>query len=191
MSRIARWTLALVIALLTLTVSLGSAFAEPTHPPTPTPAPSPTPRPTPPPVNTSSLEYIYQMEQQQLREQAAHLGQAATYIPAVQAMITRLAANHQETAPLERALAAYRAHLYAAHHEWELARDILKAHVGFDDQGKLTNLDQARVTVETAHIHMEHVAQILRAAYAELSAALAAYRNTHHNGIAPEQPSVR
>jgi hypothetical protein len=191
MSRIARWTIALVIALLALTVSLGSAFAEPTYPPLPTPLPTPVATPVHPPVDTSTLEQAYQLAQQQLKEQEAHLKQAGTYAGAVQEMILRLKANHQDTAPLERALVAYRARLAAAQHEWEIAREILRAHLGFDALGKVTNADQARATVAAARSHMANVASILRAAYSELSAALAAYRNTHHSGTMPQPPSVR
>jgi len=191
MSRIARWTLALVVALLTLAASLGGAFAEPTHPPSPTRVPTPIATPVATPVDNSSLERAYQYELQQLREQEAQLRQARTYVGVVQAMITDLTAKHQETAPLVRALAAYCVRLAAAQHEWELARDILRAHVGFDYLGKVTNPDQARATVAAARSHLEHVAYIIRAAYSELSAALTAYRLAHPHSIAPERPTLR
>jgi hypothetical protein len=181
MSRIARWTLALVVALLTLTASLGSAFAEPRSEPRP---------PSAPPVNNSTLERAYQLEQQRLREQEAQLKQAGAYADAIQALITRLKEHHQETGLLERALATFRTRLAAARHEWELARDILKAHAGFDDRGKVTNADQARATVAAAHSHLDRAAEIMRAAYRDLSAALMVYRRTHHDSTPPQIPTV-
>src|SRR5262245_38238881 len=131
MSRIARWTLAFVaVLLLTLTAGLGSAFAEPRPP-------------SAPPTDHSALQRAYQLEKQRLREQDARLQQAGAEADKLQALIRQLKEQRQETGPLERALTAFRTRVAAAHHEWELARDIITAHTGFDDQGKVINVDQA------------------------------------------------
>lgn len=179
MSRIARWTLALVVAALTLTATLGSAFAADRR----------EPPPPPPPPAGSPLERAYQDERARLGMAEARLQRAGSQADSVQELIARLRAHHQETAPLERALAAFRERLAAARHEWEQARDTLRAHAGFDDQGKMTNADQARATVASAHASVEHVRRILDEAQRALDAALAAYRNARRDSTAPQIPA--
>lgn len=176
MSRIARWSLALVVGLLTLTATFGSVFAADRR----------EPPPPPPPTAGSPLERAYQDERARLAMAEARLQRAGAQADSVQNLIAWLREHHKETAPLERALAAFRERLAAARHEWEQARDTLRAHAGFDDQGKVINADQARATVASAHASLEHVRRILDEAQRALAAALAAYR---HDSAAPQLPA--
>jgi hypothetical protein len=168
MSRTTRLLLTLVVALVALCATFGSAAAAPRAADT-----------TPPPGNTS-LERAYQVEKQHLRRMEFQFHQASAFAEEVAALIHRLKEHGVDTMPLERALAAFRDRMGAAHHQWETARDTLATHAGFDDEGHVTNADQARATVRNAHAHLMRADRIVYAAFHDLRAAVAAFLQSHH-----------
>jgi hypothetical protein len=177
MSRLARWTLALIVATLMLATSLGSAFATPRTPPNP-------------PGRNAALEAAYRVAKQRLKVQDTRLIHADAYAARVDAVIARLKERRQDTAPLERAIAAFRSRMADARKEWQGAQAGLATHAGFDDQGKVTNADQARASLKGAHEHMEQATRIARAAYRDLHAAFVAYRRSHRGAEEPLPPAT-
>jgi hypothetical protein len=167
MSRTTRWLLTLVVTLVALCATFGSAAAAPRA------------VDTPPPANTS-LERAYQAEKQHLRMMEGQFHQAGVFADEVASLIHRLKEHGVDTTPLERALAAFRDRIGAAHRQWEAARDILATHAGFDDQGHVTNADQARATVRNAYAHLMRADRIIRAAFHDLRVAVAAFLEPHN-----------
>ena len=106
-------------------------------------------------------------------------------------LITKLKAKGQDTAALEQAVAAFRTDIAKARAEWQAASDALDTHAGFDNDGKVTDADQAHATVKDAHSHMEQAHTIARGAFEHLHAAVVAYRKAHRDvkePVAPPQP---
>ena len=177
-ARFSRWTLALLIALVAVGMSFGSAAAAPA-------------KPTPPNPANAALSRTYKLEQDRLKLQNVRLNNAGQHAGKIDALIAKLKAKGQDTAALEQAVAVFRAEMAKARAEWQAASATLAAHVGFDAAGKVTNADQARATLKDAHDHMEQTHSIARGAYEKLHAAIVAYRKAHREvqePVAPPQP---
>jgi hypothetical protein len=166
MSRIARWFLTLSVALVALFATFSSVAAAPR-----------TVDPTPP--NNARLERAYKAEQQSLHEMERRFQQASAQADEVAKLITRFKEHSVDTAPLERALAAFRSRIADAHHQWEAARDILTDHAGFDAQGHVTDAKQASATVAKAHVHLAQARATIEMATRQLRAAVAAFLRAH------------
>jgi hypothetical protein len=178
-ARFSRWTLALLVALVAVGISFGSASAAPANRPT-----------TPKPAN-AALPRTYKLEQNRLMIQDIRLKNAVLHADKLDQLIARLKAKGQDTAVLEQAVAAFRADIATARAEWQAASTTLATHTGFDNNGKVTNADQARATLKDAHSHMEQTHTIARSAYQKLHTAIVAYRKAHREvkePLAPTQP---
>jgi hypothetical protein len=162
MSRIARWLLTLSVALVALFATFGSAAAAPRAG-------------DPPPDSKPRLERAYKEEQQRLAAMEQRFKEAGAFADNVAGMIVKLKEHGVDTARLERALAAFRARMADAHGQWEAAREVLTAHAGFDAEGHVTDMRQARATVAQAHLHLERARTLAERAFRELRTVLATY----------------
>ena len=174
--RLSRWALALVIALVAVGMSFGSASAAPRG------------GPDRPPKEKPRLERAYKLAQQRLQIQDLRLKRADEYTGKIDALIAKLKGKGQDTTAIEQAVAAFRSTMAGARQEWQVASDILTAHAGFDGQGKVTDATQATATLKDAHNHMQQVTKIGRGAYKDLRAAIAAYRKAHRTVAEPPAP---
>jgi hypothetical protein len=177
-TRFSRWFLALLIALVAVGMSFGSASAAPA-------------KPTPTPPANAALSRTYKIEHDRLKLQDVRLKNSIQYAGKIDELIAKLKAKGQDTTALEQVVAAFRAGIAQARAEWQAASVTLATHTGFDDNGKVTNADQARATLKDAHSHMEQAHTIAHAAYAKLHAAFVAYRKAHREvkePVAPLQP---
>jgi hypothetical protein len=163
MPRITRWLLTLSVTLVALFATFGSAAAAAPTPPT-----------------NAQLEQAYKVEQQSLRLMQSRFEQARKYTDEVAALITKLKNQGINTAPLERALAAFRARIVTAKRQWQVAHDVLATHAGFDAQGHVTDAKQASATVAKAHIHLVQARIIVDGATTQLRLAAAAFLRAHH-----------
>lgn len=171
-AHLSRWMLALIVALVAVGTNFGSAAAARSEGPKP-------------PAN-QNLTQLYRAEQQRSKIQAERLKQVMAFAGKVDQLIARQKDKKQDTAALERAAASFRAAIERARAEWQAASAALTAHAGFDNDGKVTNADQARAMLRDAHGHMEQAHTIAHNALRELRGALAAYRKAHRE--APELP---
>ncbi len=175
-ARFSRWTLALLVALVAVGMSFGSASAAP----------------VPPSGGTAKAELAlsrtYKAEQKRLKLQDARLKRATDYATKIDSLIAKLKAKGKDTAALEQAVAAFRSGIAQARAEWQADRATLATHAGFDADGKVSNADQARTTLKDAHSHIEQVRTIARATYEKLHTAIAAYRKAHREVAEPVTP---
>ena len=180
-ARFSRWTLALLVALVAVGMTIGSASAAPTVPPAGRTADK----------MNAALSRRYKQEQQRLKLQDARLTRADEYATKIDGIIAKLKAKGKDTAALEQSVAAFRAGIAQARAEWQAASDVLAAHAGFDAAGTVSNADQARATLKSAHEHMESAHTIARGAYKTLHEAVVAYRKANREvkePVAPVQP---
>jgi len=175
-TRFSRWSLALLIALVAVGMSFGSAAAAPRN------------GNEGPPRKGQALERMYRIERQRLMVQDGRLKRADQYAAKIDALIARLKGKGRDTAALEQAVAAFRTSMATARHEWQSASDTLSAHAGFDAQGKVTDAAQAAATLKDVHGHMAKASQTGRSAYKDLHAALVAYRKAHRDVAEPAAP---
>ncbi|HEU5101215.1 MAG TPA: hypothetical protein VFU22_19460 [Roseiflexaceae bacterium] len=175
-ARLSRWTLAVLVALVAVGMSFGSASAAPANPAA---------------KQDAALSRKYNEQKQRLKLQDVRLNRALEYATKIDSLIAKLKAKGKDTASLEQAVAAFRDGIARARAEWQAASDTLTAHAGFDAAGKVVNADQARATLKSAHEHMENTHTIARDAYKSLHAAVAAYRKANRQvkePVAPLQP---
>ena len=170
-AHLSRWVLALLVALVAVGMDFGSAAAAPASPK--------------PPVH-QKLTQMYRFEQQRSKIQGERLKRTVAFASKLDQLIARQKDKKQDTAALERAVGSFRAALDRAWAEWQAASTGLTAHAGFDNDGKVTNADQAGATLKDAHGHMEQAHTIARNALRELHGAIAAYHKAHRG--APEVP---
>jgi hypothetical protein len=173
-ARFSRWTLGLVAALVALCATVGLTNAAPGAAPNP--------------PNPSALTGQYRAQQQQLRAQDMRLAQATQHAAKIDVLIAKLKSKGQDTAALEQAVAAFRASMAQARAAWQAASDTLALHAGFDNDGKVTNADQARATLAAAGASMRQVHQIAVDAYKALHRAIVAYRQAHRDVPEPAEP---
>ena len=118
-------------------------------------------------------------EQKWLSEQQANLDKANGVVSKVQTYITNQKAQGQDTSPLEAALATYQKQLTTAQASHTTAANLLSAHAGFDNNGNVTNQDQARQTLTDAHQALSDAHLTLVQAGTDLRKALNDYRQAH------------
>jgi hypothetical protein len=162
MSRTTRWLLTLSVALVALFATFGGAAAAPRAG-------------DPPPNPNARLERAYKAEQQRLAAMERRFKEASAFADTVAGMIAKLKQRGVDTARLERGLEAFRARLADARGQWEKAGDVLAAHAGFDAEGHVTDVRQARATVTQAHLHLQRARTLADRAFRDLRAIIASY----------------
>jgi hypothetical protein len=162
MSRTTRWLLTLSVALVALLATFGAAAAAPRAA-------------DPPPDSKTRLERAYKEEQQRLAAMERRFKEAGAFADSVAGTIARLKQRGVDTARLEHALEAFRSRMADARGQWEKAREVLTAHAGFDAEGHMTDVRQARATVMQAHLHLQRARTLADRAFRDLRAVMASY----------------
>ncbi len=76
-------------------------------------------------------------------------------------MIARLQAEGKSTTELEAALAAYEAAVKQAHPIYESCKGIINSHKGFDEEGKVTDSEFARETIQDLAGKMKEIKETM------------------------------
>jgi hypothetical protein len=162
MPRTTRWLLTLSVALVALFATFGSAAAAPRSSDTP-------------PDSKPRLERAYQQERQNLAAMERRFNEAGMFADTVAGIIAKLKQHGVDTARLERALENFRSRMAEAHNQWEQAHDVLTVHTGFDAEGHVTDVRQARATITQAHLRLQRTRTLAERAFRELRAVLMTY----------------
>lgn len=96
------------------------------------------------------LERLYQWELKILQQQQTRLDKAGTVASRAQAFIDKQKEEGKDVGALQGVLAKFNEALVAAKSQRDSAQGILNAHAGFDNNGKVTDVEQARQTPRTA-----------------------------------------
>ena len=147
----------------------GAAQAQGTNPPVP-PAGQ-----EPPARQIERLEKAYQRELKATDAQAERLTGAEERVQKFAERIANLKSKGKDTSALEEALANFNEILKAAHTTHDQAAGILKTHAGFDEQGKVTDIQKARETVRQTEKLLSEVHRDLRPAIRDLARAAHEY----------------
>lgn len=163
MTRIARWIIPTLAALVLLIGTFGTAAAEQRSPAQPPKAPK-----------YAELEQQLRLRVAQARSLDEMLKRDARRSDEIAAKIARAKADGKDTAAIEQALATYREQIAAARATWQTATAALKAHAGFNAAGKVTDPDKARALLKAAGAALEQSYRTARGAEELLNKALAA-----------------
>lgn len=117
------------------------------------------------------LENLYQRELELFERQTEQFSRAAELIPDIEAAIEKRAADGFDTTEAKAALASFQTALAEAQNLHDQAADIFATHTGFDQDGKVTDRDEAFTTVLTAGQLLKDVRQTLVEAFTALKAS--------------------
>jgi TolA-binding protein len=122
------------------------------------------------------LAQEFRRQQRQVKRQENALEQADQWIPRAQERIQALKDQSKNTAELEDALAQFQDQLGTARQAHDRAAALVQPHAGFDEDGKVVDLAQARDTVQQIRGEVVDFRQTLRDGLKDLRAALQKYR---------------
>ncbi len=96
-----------------------------------------------------------------------------------QEMIDKAAANGKDVSALQAALSAFQAALNSARPAYESAQTIVNSHNGFDGNGKVTDAEQARSTVQEMRAKLAEVKSLMNGTGRALREAVKAFREAN------------
>jgi len=147
--------------------------------------PGPTGEPVPPLQNDrpgwphAALEKMFAREQEWLVGQKERLDKQDEVNARVNEMIAKAREHGLDPAPLEAALAQFNTSIENARQEHLKARAVLTIHAGFNDQGKVIQVQEAKETVRTAGEALRSARQIMVEAGKDLFRALREFRQNN------------
>jgi small-conductance mechanosensitive channel len=149
----------------------GAVLAQDPNPPSPT-----TPAGQASPARQAErIEQAYQRALKALDAQAKRLAGAGDRVQKLAEHIAGLKSQGKDTTALEEALAEFKTVLKDAHTTHDTAASMLKTHPGFDANGKVTDLQQARETVRASDQLLSEVHRDLRPSIRDLLRAVREY----------------
>lgn len=136
---------------------------------------------TPAPQEKSKiyLEFMLQRQQLWLTGQQQRLDLARQSITITQSFLDQLKNTGEDVSALEAALNTFTTQIAAAQTSHDTAKQILEAKAGFDVNGKVTDMSQARETLKSAHQAMQDAHQILQQAIKDFRQAVREFRQAH------------
>ncbi|MEI6180168.1 MAG: hypothetical protein WCP31_05405 [Chloroflexales bacterium] len=175
--RYGRWPLALMIALLSLSMGWVPTSAAPGTGQNTT-------------QGTVALEQAYKTTKVRLTQQDAALTRMGVFADKVAELITKAQAKGKDTTALAQALTTFRQQLVTARAAWQTASDTFASHAGFDAQGKVTDATIARATLKDVRSAMLNAHSILVKARTDIRQALTTFRSANRGVTTPTVPAV-
>lgn len=157
----------MILGLLVLAIPSGSVSAQAPQPPQGTPQTK-----VGQAKGTLSVERAFKMEQRQVKEQAANFKRMDMAIKKAEKLIEQAAAKGKDTKALQAALATFKAKKADAQTSLDAAAAIIDAHKGFDNNGKVTDITQARETVKSAHAKLAEARKTAGPAFKDFTKVL-------------------
>lgn len=103
-----------------------------------------------------------------------------------QERIDSAAENGKDVTALQAALDAFESAMKAAEPTYESMEEIVSSHQGFDDNGKVTNVEKAAATVKEMGEKLKQLKSEMNGTGKALRAAMKAFRDANH----PAEPST-
>ena len=162
--------MALALAALPFTVASAAGQADPTPPPAP---------------QGERLERIWQREQRRYERMSRLFDKSDGAVQRVETLIGVLKARGEDTAQLEAALQAFVDASKKARPIYESCKGIINSHKGFDDNGKVTDREQAIQTVKELGAKFKEVRAALNGTPKALLQLLKSIRDAHRPASTP------
>ena len=159
---------ALVAALTLATMPVVNASAEGTNDPTPPPQSAEQ-------IRMERLERIWARQLLIYRR----MGRVDEFIDRVQSLIDRAKANGKDVSAVQAALDAFKAAVKEAQPTYESLKGIVNSHQGFDSNGKVTDLEKAKETVQAMHGKFKEIRETMNGTGKALRQAIRAFRQAN------------
>jgi hypothetical protein len=135
--------------------------------------------PTPPPsagqIRTERLERVW-ARQLRIYEQ---MGRTDELIEKVQKLLDRAKANGKDVSAVQAALDAFKAAAKEAQPIYESIKGIVNSHQGFDSNGKVTDLEKAKETVQSMHDKFKEIRDTMNGTRKALRDAIRTFRQAN------------
>jgi chromosome segregation ATPase len=162
---------ALATALIAATLPFTSAFAAPVQD-TSTP-------PTTDGNSTQRLERLWNRAQNGVEKFGNVIERSATMVKRIQTLIDKAAENGKDVSALQAALDAYEQAIDEAGPMYKEAQSIVAKHAGFDADGKVTDVEQARSTLKELGAQLKELREQIGAPGKALREAVKAFREAN------------
>jgi hypothetical protein len=138
--------------------------------------------PTPPPTEQVSNEKLEQVWARQLHKYE-RLGKGFdrldTFTDKAQRLIDKAKENGKDVSAVQAALDAFAAAAKEAEPVYASARGIVESHEGFDDNGKVIDLEKAKETVKSMHDKLKEIKSAMNGTGKALREAIKAFREAN------------
>jgi len=136
--------------------------------------------PTPPPaergkISNDRLERVW-ARQFRIYER---MGRTDEFIERVQKLINRAKANGKDVTALQAALDAFRTAAKDTQPIYDSIKGIINSHQGFDGNGKVTDPEKAKETVEALHEKFKEIRETMNGTGKALHEAIKAFRQAN------------
>lgn len=122
------------------------------------------------------LERLYQREQNVLENEDTRLTKANDAVARAQQFIADQKSKGRDTSTVESALATFQSSIATAKTYHDSAAAALSSHAGFDANGKVTDVQQARSTLRTAGVAEQQFHLTIRRATVDLLTIIRQFR---------------
>jgi hypothetical protein len=129
------------------------------------------------------LERRFQRQTNRLERASHMLEQAGEREGNFEERIAALASEGKDVTGLQAGLEQFRAAIAAAQGYYGEAEVLLSAHVGFDGEGHVTDVEQARTTLATAQEPLQNCFQSMRDAVQAVKEAIRTFRQANSSNV--------
>lgn len=137
--------------------------------------------PTPPqgPVTNEKLEQVWARQQQTYERLGKGFERSDQFVDKAQSLIDRAKANGRDVSGLQAALTAFEAAVKQARPIYEGGKGILNSHQGFDANGKVTDPEKAKATVQAMGDKLKEIKTAMDGTGKALRDAIKAFREAN------------
>lgn len=137
--------------------------------------------PTPPqgPVTNEKLEQVWARQQQTYERLGKGFERSDQFVDKAQSLIDRAKANGRDVSGLQAALTAFEAAVKQARPVYEGGKGILNSHQGFDANGKVTDPEKAKATVQAMGDKLKEIKTAMDGTGKALRDAIKAFREAN------------
>ena len=161
--------IAMVAALVIASLPLMSASAAPATD-------------DPPPQREVSAERLEKVWARQLRlyERIGNgYDRSDNFVEKVQILIDKAGENGKDVSAVQAALDAFEEAIKDAHPVYESAKGIINSHQGFDNEGKVTDIEKAKETVQSMGEKLKEIKESMSGTGRALHEAIKAFREAN------------
>jgi DNA repair exonuclease SbcCD ATPase subunit len=138
-------------------------------------------------VSNEKLEQAWARQIKNYERMGKAFENTDTQISKIQALIDKAAANGKDVSAIQAALDAFEAALKNARPTYEAIKAIVNSHQGFDENGKVTDAELAKSTVQGMHARMQEIKTTMNGTGKALREAIKAFREANRPANAPDR----
>jgi len=162
--------IAMVVALTLTSLPMVSASAAPT-----TDDPPPAERE----VSAERLEKVWARQLRLYERIGNGYDRSDNFVEKVQTLIDKAGANGKDMSAVQAALDAFEEAIKDAHPVYESAKGIINSHQGFDNAGKVTDVEKAKETVKSMGEKLKEIKESMGGTGRALHEAIKAFREVN------------